>query len=161
MITFRVSRADAEVLAKEMSEVDLLAIKRESQNEIQHPVYTPMNEQWEGFIQHLIIRRFARLLSKQQTAGWLCLGLKNQRSILLPRGIRTNFVYLDTKEWISFQRGLSESCSKTPDGKFRQPGIFLLIQLKPRFNSCHLPVHLLVHSLRTSQFQAVGIEPSA
>lgn len=53
LITFRISRADAEVLAKVMSDVDLMAIKREGQTEVQHPIYSPMYEQWEGFIQHL------------------------------------------------------------------------------------------------------------
>jgi hypothetical protein len=36
-----------------MSDVDLMAIKREGQTEVQHPIYSPMYEQWEGFIQHL------------------------------------------------------------------------------------------------------------
>lgn len=53
IIAFRISRSDAEVLAKTMSDVDLMAIKREGQNEIQHPIYSSVFEQWEGFIQHL------------------------------------------------------------------------------------------------------------
>lgn len=52
-VAFRVSRTDAEVLAKVMGTVDLMAIKRESQNEIQHPVYFPIYEQWESIIQYL------------------------------------------------------------------------------------------------------------
>lgn len=54
LISFRVSRTDAEVLAKIMGSIDLMAIKRESQNEVQHPLFYPLYEQWEGFIQHLI-----------------------------------------------------------------------------------------------------------
>ena len=57
LVTFRVSRADAEVLAKQMGTIDLMAIKRESQNEIQHPIYLPMYEQRESFIQHLTSQR--------------------------------------------------------------------------------------------------------
>ena len=53
IISFRVSRADAEVLARVLGKVDSEQIKHDSQTTIQHPLYSPLNEQWEGFIQHL------------------------------------------------------------------------------------------------------------
>jgi len=33
--------------------VDIQEIKRENQTEIQHPIFAPLFEQWEEFIQHL------------------------------------------------------------------------------------------------------------
>lgn len=53
VISFRIQRADAEVLARVLGKVNTEAIKNESQTEIQHPVYSPMGEQWENFIQLL------------------------------------------------------------------------------------------------------------
>jgi len=53
IISFRISRADAEVLAKILGYVDPQQIKHEQQISVQHPLYSPLNEQWEGFIQHL------------------------------------------------------------------------------------------------------------
>jgi len=53
IVSFRISRSDAEVLAKVLGKVDPNFIKHQSQNDIQHPVYSPLHEQWEGFIQHL------------------------------------------------------------------------------------------------------------
>jgi hypothetical protein len=53
IVSFRISRADAEALSRVLGEVDPETIKRENQTEIQHPIYSPLNEQWEGFIQHL------------------------------------------------------------------------------------------------------------
>lgn len=53
IIAFRISRADAEALARVLGEVDLKAIKHENQTDVQHPIYSPMMEQWESFVQHL------------------------------------------------------------------------------------------------------------
>ncbi len=53
IIAFRISRADAEALARVLGQVDLLAIKRESQTETQHPVFSPLFEQWERWVQFL------------------------------------------------------------------------------------------------------------
>lgn len=53
IVSFRVSRADAEVLAHVLGKVNPEQIKHDQQVEIQHPLYSPLNEQWEGFIQHL------------------------------------------------------------------------------------------------------------
>jgi hypothetical protein len=53
IISFRVSRADAEVLSRVLGHVNPEQIKRDNQTAIQHPLYSPLNEQWEGFIQHL------------------------------------------------------------------------------------------------------------
>ena len=53
MVTFRVSRADAEVLSRILGNVDPEQIKHDKQIIVQHPLYSPLNEQWEGFIKHL------------------------------------------------------------------------------------------------------------
>ena len=53
MVSFRISRADAEVLARVLGKVDTTAVKREGQSETQHPIYSPLYEQWEDFIQLL------------------------------------------------------------------------------------------------------------
>jgi hypothetical protein len=53
IITFRVSRVDAEVLSRVLGHVDPEQIKHDQQMDVQHPLYSPLNEQWEGFIQHL------------------------------------------------------------------------------------------------------------
>ena len=53
IVSFRISRADAEALARVLGEVNPETIKRENQTDYQHPLYSPLNEQWEGFIQHL------------------------------------------------------------------------------------------------------------
>ncbi len=46
-VIFGVARRDAEWFAREVGHIDTAAVKRESQTEIQHPVYAPMMEQWE------------------------------------------------------------------------------------------------------------------
>jgi len=53
IVAFRISRADAEALARVLGEVNVQAIKRDSQTDIQHPIYSPLSEQWEAFIQNL------------------------------------------------------------------------------------------------------------
>ena len=53
IIAFRISRADAEALSRVLGEVNLHAIKRENQTEVQHPIYSPIAEQREAFIQQL------------------------------------------------------------------------------------------------------------
>jgi len=53
IITFRISRADAEALARVLGEVSLQAVKREGHADTQHPIYSPLSEQWEAFVQHL------------------------------------------------------------------------------------------------------------
>jgi hypothetical protein len=53
IISFRVSRADAEALARILGWVNTTAIKRENQTDTQHPVYASLPEQWEHIIQQL------------------------------------------------------------------------------------------------------------
>lgn len=53
IVSFRISRADAEALARVMGQVDLGAVKRQNQTETQHPIYSPLSEQWENFVQQL------------------------------------------------------------------------------------------------------------
>ncbi len=53
IVSFRISRADAEALSRVLGEVDPHVIKRANVTSGQHPLYSPLNEQWEGFIQHL------------------------------------------------------------------------------------------------------------
>lgn len=45
IISFRISRSDAEVLARVLGKVDPSSIKHDSQTEVQHPVYAPLQEQ--------------------------------------------------------------------------------------------------------------------
>jgi hypothetical protein len=52
-VAFRISRADAEVLARVLGKVNPGTIKHDSQTDVQHPMYSPLIEQWEDFIQHL------------------------------------------------------------------------------------------------------------
>ncbi|HEY59990.1 MAG TPA: ATP-binding protein [Anaerolineae bacterium] len=53
IIAFRISRDDAEALARVLGEVNTLAVKHDSQTSTQHPVFAPILEQWESYIQHL------------------------------------------------------------------------------------------------------------
>lgn len=53
MVVFRISRADAEALARVLGHVDSQEIKHEAQTPIQHPVFSPLPEQWETFVQLL------------------------------------------------------------------------------------------------------------
>lgn len=57
IVAFRISRADAEAIARVLNHVDTQAVKRESQTTAQHPVYAPLFEQWEEFIQHLTTQK--------------------------------------------------------------------------------------------------------
>lgn len=54
IVTFRISRADAEALARMLGRVDSEEIKRDGQTPNQHPIFSPISEQWESFAQHLM-----------------------------------------------------------------------------------------------------------
>src|SRR5258706_15550858 len=54
IVAFRISRADAEALARILGRVDSNEIKRESQSSTQHPIFSPLSEQWESFAQFLM-----------------------------------------------------------------------------------------------------------
>jgi hypothetical protein len=53
IVAFRISRADAEPLARVLGDVNTQAVKHESQIAIQHPIFSPLSEQWEEFVQFL------------------------------------------------------------------------------------------------------------
>lgn len=53
IVAFRISRADAEALARLLGRVDSEEIKREGQTPAQHPIFSPLSEQWESFAQFL------------------------------------------------------------------------------------------------------------
>jgi hypothetical protein len=53
IVAFRVSRADAEALARVLGEADPQAVKHQAQSPSQHPLFSPMHEQWEAFVKHL------------------------------------------------------------------------------------------------------------
>ena len=53
IIAFRISRDDAEALARVLGEVNTQAVKHDSQTSTQHPLFAPIFEQWESYIQHL------------------------------------------------------------------------------------------------------------
>lgn len=61
---FRISRADAEALSRVLGEVDVQAIKRENQTDTQHPIYSPIGEQWESFVQHLTKQQVRQMTVK-------------------------------------------------------------------------------------------------
>jgi hypothetical protein len=49
-IVFGVSRRDAEWFAREVGQVDTEAIKHEAQTETQHPVFEPLTDQWQQWV---------------------------------------------------------------------------------------------------------------
>jgi hypothetical protein len=53
IVAFRISRADAEPLARVLGEVNTQAVKHESQTNLQHPIFSPLSDQWEEFVQFL------------------------------------------------------------------------------------------------------------
>jgi hypothetical protein len=52
IVAFRISRADAEALSRVLGEVNTRAIKHKSSNSY-NPLYSPLSEQWEEFVQFL------------------------------------------------------------------------------------------------------------
>lgn len=52
-VVFGVDREDAEVLAKKLFDVDVTQVKSEPHTETQHPVFSPLAEQWEKWVQEL------------------------------------------------------------------------------------------------------------
>ena len=64
VVAFRLTPADGEVLARVWGQVDLEAIKRLNQTEVQHPIYSPMHEQWEGFVQSLTTQAVRQAMVK-------------------------------------------------------------------------------------------------
>lgn len=52
IVAFRISRADAEALSRVLGEVNTRAIKHKS-NSPNNPLYSPLSEQWEEFVQFL------------------------------------------------------------------------------------------------------------
>jgi len=52
-VVFGVARADAEWFAREIGQVDPEAIKHEAQTDTQHPVFSPLGDQWEQLTAHL------------------------------------------------------------------------------------------------------------
>jgi len=64
IISFRISRADAEVIARMVGKVDPNRVKHENQTDIQHPIYAPLHEQWESFIQYLTSQRVRQFMVK-------------------------------------------------------------------------------------------------
>jgi len=82
IIAFRISRSDAEVLARVLGKVDPNFIKHDSQTEVQHPVYAPLQEQWEGFIQQLTnqkVRQFTVKTADDRLASIWSLNMKTPK----------------------------------------------------------------------------------
>jgi hypothetical protein len=46
-VVFAVDREDAEVMARKLFTMDTDAVKHDAQTETQHPLFSPLNEQWE------------------------------------------------------------------------------------------------------------------
>lgn len=82
IMSFRISRSDAEVLARVLGKVDPNFIKHDSQTDIQHPVYAPLQEQWEGFIQQLTnqkVRQFTVKTADDRLASIWSLKMKTSK----------------------------------------------------------------------------------
>ena len=82
IIAFRISRPDAEVLVRVLGKVDPSSIKHDSQTDIQHPVYAPLQEQWEGFIQQLTnqkVRQFTVKTADDRLASIWSLNMKTPK----------------------------------------------------------------------------------
>jgi hypothetical protein len=69
-VAFGVDREDAEVMARKLFYVDLGAVKSEAHTEVQHPIYSPLPEQWEGRVQELqsLPARYAYIKSHNRPA---------------------------------------------------------------------------------------------
>jgi hypothetical protein len=52
-VVFGVDREDAEVMAKKLFAPDLAQVKSEAHTDTQHPIFTPVSEQWEKYTQEL------------------------------------------------------------------------------------------------------------
>ena len=74
VIAFRISRVDAEALSRVLGNVDTQAIKHESRTPTQHPVFSPLFEQWEDFIKFLtkqkVRQAFVRTADDRATVIW-------------------------------------------------------------------------------------------
>src|SRR5207244_2860880 len=46
-VVFAVERQDAEVMARKLFAVDTVEVKHDAQTDVQHPLYSPLPEQWE------------------------------------------------------------------------------------------------------------------
>jgi hypothetical protein len=82
IISFRISRSDAEVLARVLGKVNPNFIKHDSQTEVQHPVYAPLQEQWEEFIQQLTnqkVRQFTVKTADDRLASIWSLNMKTPK----------------------------------------------------------------------------------
>jgi hypothetical protein len=64
IVTFRISRADAEALARVLGHVDSQEIKHESQIPTQHPIFSPLSEQWELLVQFLTKQEIRQCMVK-------------------------------------------------------------------------------------------------
>jgi hypothetical protein len=64
IVAFRISRADAEALARVLGNANTQAIKRESQTPAQHPVFYPLFEQWEDLVQFLTKQKVRQAMVK-------------------------------------------------------------------------------------------------
>lgn len=72
-----VDREDAEVMARKLFMVDTEAIKHESQTETQHPIYSPLPEQWEQWVasvqnlppRQAWVKRRNKIVAKIQTVS--------------------------------------------------------------------------------------------
>jgi type IV secretory pathway VirB4 component len=53
IVAFRISRADAEALARVLGSVNTEAVKRDPKTEYQFELFSPLSEQWESFVQQL------------------------------------------------------------------------------------------------------------
>ncbi len=64
IVAFRISRADADALARVLGEVNTQAVKHKSSNSNNHPLFSPLYEQWEELAQFLTSQPVRQALVK-------------------------------------------------------------------------------------------------
>ena len=110
IVTFRISRADAEVISRMLGKVDPRQVKHENQTDIQHPVYAPLHEQWESFIQHLTnqqVRQFTVKAADDRLASVWSLKMKDPKSSLVElERIITRLLQSDGEDYQTLQKEL-------------------------------------------------------
>jgi hypothetical protein len=68
-VVFAVDREDAEVMARKLFTVDTEAVKHEAQTETQHPLFSPLNEQWEQVVAAIQALKPRNFFVKRRGAG--------------------------------------------------------------------------------------------
>ena len=121
MVAFRISRSDAEVLARVLGKVDLEAIKRENQTEVQHPIFSPMHEQWEAFVQHLTKQKVRQTTIKTADDRLAVVWAENIKKVAFSSSLLENSIVSLVRKIgypLSSMQKEENSSSNQPSNKF-------------------------------------------